>query len=85
MAALTSAAVRVASTFYTNGIPLSTGGKAGITAALLIVTLLSNACGVKVWNLEVFGNPLTFVSYMEILNALLRYSKSFWLCSFLFL
>jgi len=37
MAALTSAAVQVAGTFYTDGTFLSTGGKAAITAALLIV------------------------------------------------
>jgi hypothetical protein len=48
MAALTSAAVRVAATFYTDGTPLNTGGKVGITAALLVITLLSNVCGVKV-------------------------------------
>lgn len=48
MSALTSAAVRVASTFYTDGTSLSTGGKAGITTALLIATFLSNVCGVKV-------------------------------------
>jgi len=48
MAALTSAAVRVAGTFYTDGTLLSTGGKAAITVALLVATLLSNVCGVKV-------------------------------------
>lgn len=48
MAALTSAAVRVAGTFYTDGTSLSKGGKAGITIVLLTATLLSNVCGVKV-------------------------------------
>jgi hypothetical protein len=79
MAALTSAAVRVAATFYTDDRPLNTGGKVGITVALLIITLLSNVCGVKVWNLCVAnssGNLLTFFSFTEILNELLRYSKS---------
>ena len=79
MATLTSAAVRVAGTFYTDGSVLSTGGKAGITVALLVVTLLSNVCGVKVWNLYVAnssGNLLTFFSYTEILNEVLRYSRS---------
>jgi len=87
MAALTSASVRVAATFYTDGSILSTGGKAGITVALLVITLLSNVCGVKVWNLCVAnssGNLLTFFSYTETLNELLRYSKSSWLYFFLF-
>jgi hypothetical protein len=67
MAALTSAAVRVAGTFYTDVSPLSIGGKAAITVALLVVTLLSNVCGVKVWNLYVSnssGNLLTFKIFL---------------------
>jgi hypothetical protein len=48
MAGLTAAAVRFASTFSADDNTLSTGGKAGITAALLIITLLSNVCGVHV-------------------------------------
>jgi hypothetical protein len=86
MAALTSAAVRVAATFYPDERPLDTGGRVGITVALLTVTLLSNVCGVKVWNLYVAnsGNLLTFFSFTEILNELLRYSRYSWFCSFLF-
>jgi hypothetical protein len=78
MAALTSAAVRVAATFYTEERPLDTGGKVGITVALLVITLLSNVCGVKVWDLyfaNSSGNLLTFISYTETLSELLRYSR----------
>jgi len=78
MASLTSAAVRAAATFYTEEKPLLTGGKVGITAALLIITLLSNVCGVKVWDLYIAnssGNLLTFISYTETLSELLRYSR----------
>jgi hypothetical protein len=48
MACLTSASVRVVGTFYTDGHELGVDGKAGITVALLLATLLSNAWGVKV-------------------------------------
>jgi len=48
MACLTSAAVKVATTFNTNGTSLSKGGEAAITVALIVVTVFSNVCGVKV-------------------------------------
>src|SRR5947207_15856714 len=48
MACLTSAAVRFANTISTDGTALSKGSGAGVTAGLLVVTILSNVCGVRV-------------------------------------
>ena len=47
MATVTAAAVRLADDFETNG-TLDSNSKAGITVALLVITLISNICGVKV-------------------------------------
>ncbi len=48
MAILTSAAARLADNFLPDGQTLKNDQKAGIITGLLIITLLSNACGVKV-------------------------------------
>jgi hypothetical protein len=48
MATLTSAAARIADNFLPDGKLLADGQKAGIIAGLFVITLLSNACGVKV-------------------------------------
>ena len=48
MAALTSAAARIADNFLPDGRTLANEQKAGIITGLLIITLLSNACGVQV-------------------------------------
>ena len=48
MATLTAAAARVADNFVPDGQILANGQKAGILGGLFIITLLSNAVGVKV-------------------------------------
>lgn len=48
MATLTSAAARVADNFLPDGETLAKKRKAGIITGLLLITLLSNACGVEV-------------------------------------
>jgi hypothetical protein len=48
MATLTSAAAKIAGYFVPDGQLLAGKQKAGIITGLLIITLLSNACGVKV-------------------------------------
>ena len=48
MATLTAAAARVADNFVPDGQVLASGQKAGILGGLFIITLLSNAMGVKV-------------------------------------
>lgn len=85
MAALTSAAVRLVGTFYTDGSPLSTGGKAAITAALLVVTLLANVCGVKVWNLYVANSSGKSVDFLQLYGNLERTFKIFKVILILFL
>ncbi|ERF68588.1 hypothetical protein EPUS_04686 [Endocarpon pusillum Z07020] len=49
MAALTSAAARIADNFLPDGRTLANEQKAGIITGLLIITLLSNACGVQLY------------------------------------
>ena len=48
MATLTAAAARVADDFVPSGQGLTSGQKAGILGGLFVITLLSNALGVKV-------------------------------------
>lgn len=48
MATLTAAAARIADNFLPDGQFLAKEQKAGIVIGLVVITLLSNACGVKV-------------------------------------
>ena len=48
MATLTAAAARVADNFVPSGQGLSSGQKAGVLGGLFLITLLSNALGIKV-------------------------------------
>jgi hypothetical protein len=66
MAILTSAAARLADNFLPDGQLLSSEQKAGIISGLLVITLLSNACGVKVSTPEdSCVMPLTSSSFMD--------------------
>ena len=48
MATLTSAAARIADNFLPDGHILANEQKVGIITGLLVITLLFNACGIKV-------------------------------------
>jgi hypothetical protein len=52
MATLTSAAARIADSFLPDGQILANEQKVGIITGLLVITLLSNACGIKVIRLD---------------------------------
>lgn len=54
MATLTSAAARLADNFLPDGQLLKSEQKAGIITGLLVITLLSNACGIEVKTREAF-------------------------------
>lgn len=73
MAILTSAAARVADNFLPDGQVLANEQKAGIITGLLVITLLSNACGIEVESPGSF--PLTTLTSLSCMDDLSVWSS----------